>query len=88
MVGGKGRVQKSRCNADRKTSLCKLTKKGKGTREGGGDGEEVYIALSILHFAIPIPVLQSCIVSIAANGRSVSSRSTRFVALTSPSDRD
>lgn len=56
--------------------------------ETKGERREVYIAGSILHFAIPIVVLQRCIVSIAANSRSVSSRSIRFVALTSPSNCD
>lgn len=78
-------IQKPRCNANEKTSY---KDKEKRDVKRGMEREGSVYSRSILHFAIPIPVLQRCIVSIAAFGRSVSSRSTRFVALTSPADRD
>lgn len=68
----------------RKDELVRIAKiKGeKMGREGS-----VY-SRSILHFAIPIPCCNATLSRLRRTVEAFSSRSTRFVALTSPSDRD
>lgn len=53
----------------RKDELVRIAGTKTGRMKGGGGEGSIY-SRSILHFAIPIPALQRCIVSIAANGRS------------------